>query len=75
MWHGAAEVIDGTAEAVADVDAVGLPAQPVERGVVAAQVCAEGKRAALRLRVVRVVDAHKCSAQPKRGFIHNLDRR
>lgn len=62
MRHSPPEVVHSAAEAVADVNAVRLPPQPVERCVVAAQVCAEGELAHLCFGVVRVVDAHVGSA-------------
>lgn len=59
MWHSSPEFIDIAAEAVAEVNPVGLPADPVERCVVATPVCAERQGSDLLLGVVGIVDAHE----------------
>lgn len=66
------EVIYSAAEGVTDVDAVCLPAQPVECCIVAAAVSAEGELANLSLCVVGVVDAHEGCAQTEGWIVDNL---
>lgn len=63
MRHGATEVVHVTAEAVADVNSVRLPTQPVKVGVTAAAVSAERQSAAFGLGVVRIIDAYKRSTE------------
>lgn len=63
MWDGPPEVIDLAAEAVAQVDSVNMPTDPVEGSVVAAAIRAEGQSANLCFSVVWVVDAHESCAQ------------
>ena len=72
MWNSSPEVVDCTAEAVSDVDAIRLPVEPAERTVVATAVRAEGQGLYLRLCVVRVVDAHERRADAARCVVHHL---
>lgn len=72
MRNSSSEVIDCAAETVPDVDAIRLPVEPVKRAVVPAAICAEGQGLYLRLRVVRVVDAHERRADAARCVVHDL---
>lgn len=75
MWHESPELVDGAAEAVPDVNAVRLPSDPVEGGVVPASVRAELQATGLSQGVMRVIDAHECCAQSSRSIIDNLIKR
>ena len=74
MRNSSSEVVDRTAEAVSDVDAVRLPPEPVERTVVATAVRAELTSAGLRQRVVRVIDAYERCADTARCVVNHLKK-
>lgn len=74
MRNSPPEVVHFATEWVSDVDAVGLPVQPVERRVVTAQVGAECQLANFSLGVVGVVDAHVGCAETEGGLVDNLGK-
>lgn len=66
------EVFNSAAEAVSDIDTVGLPAKPAEGAVVATQVRTECETASFSLGVVGVVNAYVCCSLTTRCIIYNL---
>lgn len=72
MWNGASEVVDVAAKTIADVDAVGLPVQPVESAVAATTVRAKLKVASFSQRVVRIVDADERGPDSSGGVVSHL---
>lgn len=75
MGNDFSEVSDGAAEAVANVNAVGLPVEPAEGAVAAATVVAELQAADLGRGVVWVVDADEGCAQPTACVVSHLRKK